>query len=914
LGNGLSNDLSHDSSHDLSNHSRSGSPQSAIGLPATANPEQTGSPSGDCLSDARPVLPEVPLAVVPATLTASSDPSQLTRLDETALTSRKQSFSDFLAPLKQETFKQVVADVEQRLHVVNQTLSLLDNVLDAQGFELILNEMLRSITLKTGELLNADRTTIFLLDEDKDELWSIHAEGDDNGKSLEIRIPRTKGIAGEVATTKQVINIPYDFYQDERSKAAQELDKKNNYRSYTMLTMPLLNDAGDLVAVVQLINKLKPGHDPHALLEQKIDLTGFTGDDEQIFWDFAPSIRLILESSRSFYKATQQQRAASALIKATKALSQSSLDLEETLKKVMDEAKELMQADRSTLWLIDREKHELWTKLPNREGELRELRISMGEGFAGQVAITGKPVLIPFDLYDHPNSAKSKETDKKTGYRTCSMLCMPVFNADNELIAVTQLINKKRTGAFPPYDPATYPEAPDCWRASFNRSDQEFMRSFNDQAGVALQNAKLFATVKQQEQTQRDILRSLSNGVISTDKEGKIIAANERAKKLLGFAETASLEEQSVTDLIQIEKEDFSSWFANVFKTDDQQKQQHYYPDQKLFPFIGEGEHIINLTLNPIADATNPEQVSGGLVVIEDISREKRFKNAMSRYMSQELLDRAMSDELKLGGERKEVSVLFSDIRSYTTLTESMQAEEIVKLLNDYFEAMVDAVFRYDGALDKYIGDAIMAVFGSLIPLPDHPWMAVQSAIEMRHRLKAFNVSQVPKRRISVGMGINSDVVISGNIGSKRRMEYTAIGDGVNLGSRLEGATKQYGTDIIISESTYQPCADRIWARELDCIRVKGKNKPVAIYELVGLRDEPIADERKRSIDLYHQGREFYLKRKFSEATQAFSTILENFDCNDKAAEEHLRRCNHWLTHPPTEAEWADGVWTLTEK
>ncbi|QYO68594.1 GAF domain-containing protein [Leptolyngbya sp. 7M] len=226
---------------------------------------------------------------------------------ETALATSKGSFSAFLAPLTQDTFKQVVADVEQKLRVVNQTLSILDNVLDSQGFDAILNEMLRSITLKTGELLNADRTTIFLLDEERDELWSIVAK-DEAGNNLELRIPKTVGIAGEVATRKQVVNIPYDFYQDARSVAAQEFDKKNSYRTYSMLALPLLDDQGNLVAVVQLINKLKPIHDPLAPLEEKIDLIGFTVQDEAVFRDFAPSIRLILESSRSFYRATQQQR------------------------------------------------------------------------------------------------------------------------------------------------------------------------------------------------------------------------------------------------------------------------------------------------------------------------------------------------------------------------------------------------------------------------------------------------------------------------------------------------------------------------------------------------------------------------------------------------------------------------------
>ncbi|PSB15378.1 adenylate/guanylate cyclase domain-containing protein [filamentous cyanobacterium CCP2] len=829
------------------------------------------------------------------------------------LATTKGSFSTFLAPLRQETFKQVVNDVEQKLIVVNQTLSLLDNVLGSKGFDAILNEMLRSITLKTGELLNADRTTIFLLDEDKDELWSIVAK-DESGNNLELRVPKTVGIAGEVATTKSVVNIPYDLYDDPRSTTAKAIDKKNHYRTYTMLALPLLDEKGNLVAVVQLINKLKCNHDRHAPLDEKIDLNGFTEKDEQVFRDFAPSIRLILESSRSFYKASQQQRAASALMKATKALSQSSLDLEETLKKVMDEAKELMQADRSTLWLLDREKHELWTKLPIND-RLEEIRISMDAGFAGQVATSGEPLLIPFDLYDHPNSETAKETDRKTGYRTCSILCMPVFNADGELIGVTQLVNKLRQGEYPAYDPANYPEAPDCWRASFNRNDQEFMKAFNIQAGVALQNAKLFATVKQQEQMQRDILRSLSNGVISTDQEGRIIAANESAREILGLELSDPLEGARVFDLIHIEQGDFSRWCTAALDASNDKSRQQYYPDQTLQTVKGQEQHSINLSINTIADANDSTRVSGVLVVMDDISDEKRLKSTMYRYMTQELAEQLLSSgDAKLGGDRKDVSVLFSDIRSYTTLTENMEAEAVVALLNEYFETMVDAVFKYKGTLDKYIGDAIMAVFGSPLDMEAHAWMAVQAAVEMRQRLVHFNRHRPVSQKIKIGIGINSDSVISGNIGSSKRMEFTAIGDGVNLGSRLEGATKYYGTDIVISESTYAPCRDQIWARELDRIRVKGKNKPVCIYDLVGLKAEPLPEDKQRSIELYAEGRELYLARKFTKAMTPFGTILEEIDNTDKAAQLYLERCQYWLSHPPTDEEWDGGVCTLKEK
>ncbi|MFN6564974.1 MAG: GAF domain-containing protein [Nostoc sp. ChiSLP01] len=827
-----------------------------------------------------------------------------------ALATRQGTFSTFLAPLTQDTFKQVVKDVEQKLQIVHQTLSMLDS----QGFEKILQEMLHSITLKTGELLGADRTTIFLLDEEKQELWSIVAEAEGD-RSLEIRIPANKGIGGEVATFKQVINIPFDFYDDPRSHFAQAQEKRTGYRTYTMLALPLLNEHGQLVAVVQLLNKLKSGSNPNAPLAERIDTNGFICADEQLFQEFAPSIRLILESSRSFYVATQKQRAVAALMKAIKSLSQSSLDLEDTLKRVMDEAKELMNADRSTLWLIDRDRHELWTKITQDDGSTKELRVPIGKGFAGIVAASGKKLNIAFDLYDDPDSETAKQLDQQNGYRTCSLLCMPVFNADQELIGVTQLVNKKKSGDFPTYDPASWPKAPECFQASFDRNDEEFMEAFNIQAGVALHNAQLFATVKQQEQMQRDILRSLSNGVVSTDKSGLIIAANESAKRLLGLEADDRLEGKSVNDVIAIKESDFSKWCQDALHGTDPKRRQQYYPDRTLLSG-GTEQHSINLSINTIADATDHEQVRGALVVMEDISDEKRLKSTMYRYMTQELAEELLKlDDAKLGGDRKEVSILFSDIRGYTTLTENLEAEEVVSMLNEYFESMVEAVFKHKGTLDKYIGDAIMAVFGSPLPLEEHAWMAVKTSLEMRQRLHDFNQRRhaLNKPRINIGIGINSDTVISGNIGSSKRMEFTAIGDGVNLGSRLESVSKQYGCDIIISHNTFKPCQENIWARELDYIRVKGRNEPVSIYELVGLRSDPISSEKLQVIEHYHKGRKYYLQRDFNRARAEFALVLAA-DNQDKAAMLHLLRCQHWLQAPPTESDWDEGVWTFQEK
>ncbi|MFM7886056.1 MAG: GAF domain-containing protein, partial [Pseudanabaena sp.] len=436
------------------------------------------------------------------------------------------NFASVLAPLTPEKFSQVVNDVEQRLRIVNQTLGMLNT-----DFDVILDEMLQAIRGKIGELLSADRTTIFLLDTDKNQLWTNVPSED--GKNIEIRIStEPTSIAGEVATCRKTINIPFDFFDDPRSSQAKKQFERTGYRTYSMLAMPLLNDSNQLVAVVQLINKLRIS-DSTIPLEERIDNIGFTEQDQSLFAQFAPSMRLILESSQAFYSAAQKQRAAEALMKAAMSLGQS-LDLEATLKKVMDEAKLLMNADRSTLWLIDRERNDLWTQIINHDGTTKELRVHMGIGYVGRVAITGEVLNIPFDLYEHPDADNSKKFDQANGYRTCSSLCMPIFNSNKELIGVTQLVNKVQRGDFPEYDPITWPAAPDRFKASFNNNDEEFMSVFNVQAGVALENAKLFAKVKQEQQMQKDILRSLSDGVISTDKHGKIIAANERAYDLLG--------------------------------------------------------------------------------------------------------------------------------------------------------------------------------------------------------------------------------------------------------------------------------------------------------------------------------------------------------------------------------------------
>lgn len=394
--------------------------------------------------------------------------------------------------------------------VVLQTLSMLNQVMDNQGFDDILDTTLRSITTRIGASLRADRTTIFLLDEERNELWSIVAESEQSDRSLEIRVPADKGIVGEVARTKQTVNISYDFYDDPRSTTAKEHDRRNQYRTYTMLAIPLFNDQGHLIAIIQLINKLKANVDSTLPLSDRIDETGFSEVDERQFAVNAPLIQMILESFCSYHKTARGQRVAAALMAATRSVNQSSLEPNEILTRVMAAAKDLMVADRSTLWLRDRATNELWTQIMTGYGLPQELRIRIGEGFAGKTAELGHPLNIPFDLYDFPGSEVAQQTDQKTGYRTCSLLCMPVFNPDGELIGVTQLVNKK-TSSDTDVKPIYGQPIPLCYQTSFDETDQKYMELFNNQAGVILQNAELLAAVRRQEANLRNSLEGSGN-------------------------------------------------------------------------------------------------------------------------------------------------------------------------------------------------------------------------------------------------------------------------------------------------------------------------------------------------------------------------------------------------------------------
>ncbi len=224
--------------------------------------------------------------------------------------------------------------------------------------------------------------------------------------------------------------------------------------------------------------------------------------------------------------------------------------------------------------------------------------------------------------------------------------------------------------------------------------------------------------------------------------------------------------------------------------------------------------------------------------LFDDVRREERLRTSLQRYLSPNVVDEMVqknTGNLSLGGEKKKVSILFCDIRGFTTLTEKEPVETVVSLLNEYFSAMTEVIFANHGTLDKFIGDAIMAIYGAPLEMKDNAYECVKTAIEMRQKLSELNErwKNQKKPQLNVGYGINTGEAIVGNIGSERRMEYTAIGDMVNVAARIEGETES--DQIFITENTFKEISDRIITKKLSSVKLKGKSTPVQIYEVVGL-------------------------------------------------------------------------------
>jgi len=296
--------------------------------------------------------------------------------------------------------------------------------------------------------------------------------------------------------------------------------------------------------------------------------------------------------------------------------------------------------------------------------------------------------------------------------------------------------------------------------------------------------------------------------------------------------------------------------------------------------------------------------------------KEKRMiQGAFSHYVPEKVVAEILADpdKLKLGGEERIVTVLFSDVEGFTTISEKLTPVQLVHLLNEYLTEMSEIVLSNNGIIDKYEGDAIMAEFGVPVPYDNHGYMACKTALEMQRKLSELREKWETENRplLTARIGINTGEVIVGNMGSRNVFDYTVVGDHVNLGSRLEGANKFYGTRVMISEFTHEHVKEDFYTRMLDMIRVMGKEEPRKVYELIAFKTDTLDDQVLEMLNYFDRGTQYYRSRMWDKAIHCFEHCLKLRD-EDIPSHIYRRRCNEFKLNPP-DVHW-DGVTVMEEK
>ncbi len=747
-----------------------------------------------------------------------------------------------------------VQGLHEKLRQTEMLLGISRSVAAMETVDEVLEALIALTTKETG----AERGTLFLNDVQTGELFSRIAQG---SNKREIRLMNSSGVAGHVFTSGESMII-HDAYSDEHFDSS--IDEQTEFLTKSILCTPVRTVRGEIIGVAQALNKI----------EGK-----FNQQDLKLLEAITTQAAVTLQSTQ-FVERVKQTREEEMEFLDIVADVTSEIDLSVLLQKVMGEATRLLKAERSTLFLNDDKTNELWSEVG--EGlNATQIRLPNNAGIAGTVFTSGLSVNIPHayaDLRFNPSF------DKQTGYFTRSILCVPVINKNGKTIGVTQVLNKRG--------------------GPFTVQDEQRLKAFTAQVSIGLENAKLFNDVQNMKNYNESMLKSMSNGVITLDEEGKIVTCNAAGLEIL------RAENDELVGILAVDYfTDSNAWILEkVMKVSESQKSEIAIDTE----IECSGRTLsVNLTVLPLV--SSEEKKLGTMIMIDDISDEKRMKSTMSRYM-----DPGIADQLLLGG--KEIlggastvaTVLFSDIRGFTELTEELGAQGTVSLLNEYFTIMVECIQNEGGMLDKFIGDAIMAAFGMPVSHDDDEDRAVRAAVSMISGLNSWNLERAENGQLPVNMGIglNTDTVVSGNIGSPKRMDYTIIGDGVNLAARLESACKQYSTPILISENTYKKLRGTYRSREVDHVVVKGKTKPVAIYEILDYHSDKTFPNVMEVLNQFKSALANYRDGKWDNSISGFKEVLR-LNPKDALSQMYVERCSILKKNPPK--DW-NGIWVMESK
>lgn len=506
--------------------------------------------------------------------------------------------------------------------------------------------------------------------------------------------------------------------------------------------------------------------------------------------------------------AREKERTQLRALQEVGAVINSSLDLDVVLQQVMDAIIRLTRAERGMLLLFNEERELRVTVARNLDQESleREAAEEISRSVVRRVAESGEPVVTVNAQEDERFAAQHSIIS----YRLRSILCVPL-KIKGEIIGVIYADNRVASGIF-------------------GDTDRDLLASFANQAAVAIDNARLFREVVVMKELMDNVFASIASGVITIDELDVIALYNRAAERLLGLPAEV-VEGVHFRQLV----ERLGLPLGPVEALIDEVKVGGSTRNRELDLQLQERLLTLNLTLSPLRNVRE-EKLDGVAVVLDDVSEKKRVES-LRRYLPPALVDRIRDLDAAQRPQRREITVLYADVRGFSRYSEHVEPEELIGVINGYFTEAVNAISHYQGLTDKFMGDAVMVLFNTpLNPQGDHVERAVRTALLIRERIEAYHADLPEVQRLHFGVGINTGEAVVGNVGSEQRRDYSAIGDTVNLAKRLQELAQS--DEIVVSERVYEQVQGLVVAKSLGRVQLKGREALEVLYSLEGMKGE----------------------------------------------------------------------------
>lgn len=525
------------------------------------------------------------------------------------------------------------------------------------------------------------------------------------------------------------------------------------------------------------------------------------------------SLQTTLEQTSQKIEAFQKEHSNMLALADVGQVINSSLELDEVLRIVMDNIVRLTKAERGFLMLRD-EKGEMTIRM-GRNWEMESINSSeknVSRTVVQRVIDTGEAIVTTNAQEDQ----RFLGQESIVAFNLRSILCVPL-KVKNDIIGVVYADNRIRTGIFA-------------------ESERDLLAAFANQAAVAIENARLFSSLKHtlEEVTalknlMDNVFASIASGVITADVKNLVTLANKAAENILGAA-SGDIIGHHLNEALASVSSELTPHLTEVRETD---KAIVDLEISHILPVRGAVDWRLNLS--PLKDAGQKTQ--GVAIVLDDLTERKKLeaqRRLFERMVSPAVIEQLDPNSLQLGGKRVDITVLFADIRGFTTYSESLPPEKLVSILNRYLAAMAEAVLIQEGTIDKFMGDAIMAWFNAPVPQPDHTLRAVKTALAIRESVENLYKELPADSHLAFGVGIHYGDAVLGLIGTEKRLEYTAISDSVNVAKRIQENSAR--NQILISKDAYERVKKDVEAKPHAEMNVKGKTHPLNVFEILRLK------------------------------------------------------------------------------